>query len=243
MHKIKYIVIIALILSISINVTAYSSIDFSKVVDALQKLPYLYDLIQEFFIVNGRFSFITFKLVRMLIDFIIGIITISVAKNLVSQGAVSIYRDTKRIFIFGLISFILVFILLVLFFTSLVGFPIGALIFILMYIILLICKPSLQICIGYFIEARFKLNWHIYLDYLLGVIIIEAICFIPYIGQIFLLVIVPMISIGIFINIFLNKYIYKKYYPIPFKQGISERKYDRENIKEVVKRGLKNERR
>lgn len=234
----KYtIAIILLAVIVSANVKVYAN--NSKVVDALQKLPYLYNSAYNFFIIDGVFSVVTFKFSKILIDFILGIIILSIGKNLVCQGAVAISNNPKKTLFYGLTAFMLLAIILILFLSSLVGFPFGILIIILEYIITLIGKVSLNIYIGNIIENKFKQKWYVYLDYLVGAVIIETICLIPYIGNLFIVFIIPIISVGIVIISLLNKFIYKIYYKVPFNLQISEKKYIREDIKKIILDGIK----
>lgn len=236
----KYIsILVVIILSIlTFNVTAYAGVDFSKVVNALQKLPYLYEFVQEFFIVNNSFSIVLFKLVKMFGEFILCIIILSAIKNFVCQEAVIVNKEIKRVLFSGSIAYILILSLLIMFFASFIGFPIAVIILFVVYMVVLIGKTALITFVGYFIETKLKKNWHIYLDYLLGAIVIELIGFIPYMGQFFLFCIVPIISIGIFIISILNKFIYKKYYTVPFCQEISEKKYSRADIRKIIVREI-----
>lgn len=238
----KYaIAITVLAFVVSLNVAVYAKVNNSEVVNALQKLPYLYDFICNFFIINGAFSVITFKLSKMLLESIIGIIILSIFKNFVSQGAVIISKDTKKTLAYGATTFVMIAILLILFLSSLVGFPIGILIVILEYTVVLIGKVSLNIYIGNIAENKLKQKWHVYLDYLVGVIIIEIFCLIPYIGNLFALCIIPVVAIGIVIISLLNRFVYKVYYTLPFNLQISEKIYAKQDIKEIILNGIERE--
>lgn len=235
------IAIVVLAVIVSASVTVYAKVNNNEVVNALQKLPYLYDFIKDFFIVDGTFSVVTFKLVKILLEFIIGIIILSVGKNFVCQGAVAIYKDTKKIVTQGLIAFLLVSIILVLFLSSLIGFPFGILVLILEYVVVLIGKVCLNIYIGNLAENKLKQKWHIYLNYLIGTVIVESFCFIPYLDVLSSICITPIITIGIIIVTISNRFIYKIYYAVPFNQQILEKKYDRESIKKIVLNGIEKE--
>ncbi len=236
----KYIFFsITILFIIFITATAYAGFDLNKVVNASRQLPYLYKFIQEFFIINNTFSPLTFQLVRIFLEVIISIITICGARNFISQGGTILYKDIKKIIPFGLLAYILILMLLIIFFISFVGFPIGIIILILAYIISFLGRISLQIYIGFYLELYFKQNWHIYLNYLIGVIILEVICTTPYIGKIISLIIVPIITIGIIIQTILNRYIYKIYYTTPFKQHIQQKKYIKEDIRKIILHNIK----
>lgn len=236
----KYIrfFIISVITIISINITVYANFDFSKVVNAMQKLPYLYDFIQEFFILNNSFSFVVFRFVRIIFEFILGIIVVSVAKYFVHQGASVVCNDIKKAFLSGVLAYTLIVVILILFFVSFVGFPIAILILTCTYITVIIFKVGLETYIGYKIEQKLKCNWQIYLNYLVGTIVIETFGFIPYVGQFILFCLVPIMSFGILIVLFLNKYIYKNYYKVSYRDKPAEKKYDRDKINDIIKKGI-----
>lgn len=245
MRKYTHIVIMVLISVGAIATAFYASVkytgielDFSKVVNALQKLPYLYEFIQEFFIVDNKFSLVLFHLVRILIELILGVIIISLLKSFICQGVAIIHKETKKVVFSGAAAYIMILTLLILFFSSIIGFPIAVIILIFTYILGLIGKVSLAVFAGNFVGNTFKRNLHIYLCYLIGGLLIEIISFTPYIGQLVLLCTVPAISIGIFIVMFLNKFIYKIYYPIVLEHGIIEKKYIKEDIRKIIMKNI-----
>lgn len=250
MHKYTHIIIIVLILVGVTTFTVYAGIDFSsytgikvdfsKVVNALQKLPYLYEFIQEFFIVDNKFSLVLFHLLRIIIELILGIIIISLSKNFICQGVAIVYKEIKKVTFSGAATYIMILTLLILFFTSLIGFPIAVIILISAYLLALIGKVSLAVFTGHFVGNILKRNLHIYLCYLIGGLLVEIISFTPYIGQLVLLCTIPALSIGIFIVMFLNKFIYKIYYPIVLEHGIIEKKYVKEDIRKIIMKNIDN---
>jgi len=219
------------------STTVYAATNSLKVVDVLQKLPYLHDFIEQFVFAESGFSKEFFNLVRVLTEFIFGIMIISLGEGFAAQGVAVIYKDIARIVLYGAVTYIIIVMIAVVFFVSFIGIPISMLILVLGYIIVCIGKVPIVIFTGYTIELTLKKQWHIYIDYIIGGIILEAVGFIPYFGIIFVLAVLPAMSIGIFWVQMINRF-FKIYYNIPLKNNFEQKKYEREKIRNIITKDI-----
>lgn len=232
----KKFIVVAITVTL-FTTTAYAATNSSEVVDVLQKLPYLRDLIEQFSFLDGSFSEELFNIVRVFIEFIFGIVIISAGKNFAVQGVAVVYYDIKKMILYGLTFYIIAIMLAIIFLTSFVGIPISIIIVFLMYIIVCMGKVSFVVFMGYIIEKSLNQQWHIYIDYIVGGVILEAVGLIPYIGKVFILFIFPAISVGIFLVGRVNK-LMGVYYNVPLRSSFDEKKYDRETIRNIITKDI-----
>ena len=219
------------------STTVYAATNSSKVVDVLQKLPYLREFLKQFAFFEDGFSKEFFNLVRVLIEFIFGIMIISLGESFAAQGVAVIYKDIGKIVLYGVVTYIIVVMIAVVFFVSFIGIPISMLILILGYVIVCIGKVPIVIFTGYTIETTLKKQWHIYIDYIIGGIILEVVGFIPYFGVVFVLAVLPAMSLGIFWVQMINRF-FKIYYNISLKNNFGQKKYEREKIRNIITKDI-----
>lgn len=240
--NIYWIVMISFIAVTIIDVRVYAMGNHDEMLNALSQIPYLSEVIEEFFLYNNVFSMVLFVLVKSLLEFIFGITTVSVFKNFIVQGAMVLSIQTSKVLLTGVIAYIIIVTIAVLFFASFVGFPIGAMLLLVGYIMVIAGKAALQVRIGHFLEILLKRTWHIYLDYLVGMLLLEIVIIIPFIGSIMSYVVIPIISIGIFLIAVVNKLIYKIYYPVDFNQMLTHKNFlYQQDIRKIVMQGINEE--
>ena len=194
------------------------ALGISEFIFLFQKIPFLYVII-------------FFDIVYCLI----GTIFIIFFKEGIEQGVMSIVKSPFSVIKTGNISYFMIFSITFIFIISVIGIPIALLIFLIIVLLLFWGSLSLTVYLGYNICQYLKSKKNIYIYFLIGSVV-RASCKVLYaFGLAFALYIFPVFSLGVVCVTFYNKFILKMSYKVEL---YDKDKFDRNKIKDIIKKGL-----
>lgn len=168
-----------------------------------------------------------------IISYVLGIlfscIFLFFKKTFFIQGSVLFKKEKNNILKNGIIFYSSFIAVIFLFFISVVGYGISFIFSVLFYFFAFLGKISLSIEIS----QLFIKNKNVYLNIIAGYSFMEFLKYMPYIGMVITIVIIPIISLGIFSRTFYNIYIDKKYYEVDF-YGKGENSFDKNKIYDII---------
>lgn len=156
------------------------------------------------------------RLIHILLQLIVGFLIIFCSKDFVEQGNMILYNQHRQVIRDGGILWVMFAMITGLFALSLIGFPIAILFLLVIWLLTLIGEIIIGIYIGWQLEKRFSVQWSTYIHYLFGASILEIVKAIPIMGWVFIIIILPWISLGILGRSYINRKIYnKKFVDLP----------------------------
>lgn len=180
-------------------------------------------------------------MVQILLQILIGLILISLGKNFVEQGNMILYYQPYQVFREGGILFFMFSLLIGLFTLSLIGFPIALFFLLFLWLFSLLGQIIIGIFIGWSVEKKVALEWHIYIYYLLGTAILEVFKAIPALGCILRVIIIPWISLGILSRQYINKKIdHKVFKTIQHQERVGA---NHKELYTIITKGIGNKKR
>jgi len=201
----------------------------NELIQALKRISEFgfYSSLKQIFGANHITRFM-FNITASSLNFLFGIIFIKVYKMFFEQGSAAIKNDKINIIKNGILIYSITLGLVILFLTSVVGYGIAIILLLFALLIFCIGKISIYIYIGCHISDKNN----IYIDMLIGYVIIETITNIPYI-RVFTNIAVIIIAVGTIAQTITNLYFVKKFYEVPY-MNYNKKKFDRNKIHDII---------
>lgn len=176
-----------------------------------------------------------------LAQILFGSILVLGLQNRVNQGVMTILKNPGKVIKWGMILFICCFLCFLIFAYSIIGAPFGLFIFACCFICSSLGGIPLAIYVGYMVQERLQVPGYTFTYYILGSFIVMAAQSVYGIGSAFTLFILPVLSIGTFFVMVVNRHYFKLLYEVEFCETRKKEAFDRNKIREIIKKGLEDE--
>jgi hypothetical protein len=133
--------------------------------------------------------------------------------------------------LFGYFAFLA---LIIVFLVSVFGIPVAVFLFMIFWTVTLLGEIGLSLVAGLLLLDSLKLRTGVYACMLLGVVLIEAIRRVPYLGYMVTMVLLPIICTGVVFTLFYEGWGKKVFFELPFWNGPTTG----ESMRDIVMRGI-----
>ncbi|MCL2704433.1 MAG: hypothetical protein FWE91_12655 [Defluviitaleaceae bacterium] len=174
------------------------------------------------------------KLVSALINIMLCFGAYAAFGGFVAQGAVLVGAEPGAVIRNGILVYFAGAALVILLLLTIVLLPIALLIAAAGLALMIFGQSSMAMLIGLASAKRLNKRFPPVLYLLAGLIALNIIVHIPYIGTGVSYIFLPMLSVGITVTSAINGLIKKKFYYAPFKREDVRKEFDRKAMKEIV---------
>ncbi|MDR2939035.1 MAG: hypothetical protein LBV08_01805 [Clostridiales bacterium] len=169
------------------------------------------------------------------------LIFMALRKGFFMQGTMTVIYNKTDIYKNGIMAYIIFWVLIIVFVLSTLGAPIAFLIALVFYASFIAGQVSFSLFLGNAILSNTNKRFPIATKLILGVILLEAISFLPYVCYILKIFICPLLYSGIFFTAASNVYVEKVFYNIPFVSDNTLRYFNKQKIKDIILDGIENQ--
>lgn len=163
------------------------------------------------------------QLARAVLQVIISLLFLSLSGRTVLLQGIVLINQTKDVLYLGTVIYLMGIALILLFTLSLVGFPFALLLIIVGLLFASLGITALSVVIGEWILERMAISQDVYIKFWIGIGILELIKNIPVVGGMSRVLIIPLLSLGMFAQVILNKLLNV---PIAFIEETYENKFN-----------------
>lgn len=161
--------------------------------------------------------------------FICSLISLKVNKMFFKQGSIVIREDFKEVFKKGVLFYGSFIGLILLFFFTVIGFGVSLILLFISSFLIILGKISISLFIGNIITNK----KNVYINLLIGFVIIEIIGYFPYFGWFISNIFSPIFAIGVFSQTIDNIYINKKFYEISYEKD-TKKTFNKSKIYDII---------
>ena len=167
------------------------------------------------------------------IQIAIGFLILFLFRNTWEQGAMILLKKTSDVLKTGICLYVMLFAVILVFVYSIVGLPIGAVLFLFRHIAIIFGRIPIAIFLGYLLLQQFQIKGETYLYYMIGSFVMLLFENVYLIGSAFLLFVFPVVALGVDVLLIVYYFIYKCSFTIEWQQ--QKQKFDRNKIRNIIK--------
>ncbi len=142
-------------------------------------------------------------------------------------------KKTSDVLKTGICLYVMLFAVILVFVYSIVGLPIGAVLFLFRHIAIIFGRIPIAIFLGYLLLQQFQIKGETYLYYMIGSFVMLLFENVYLIGSAFLLFVFPVVALGVDVLLIVYYFIYKCSFTIEWQQ--QKQKFDRNKIRNIIK--------
>lgn len=156
---------------------------------------------------------------------------IGVKRSFFEQAGLALMREPVSVTAGGILWYGLGIALMLIFFISVVGFPVAVLVFFVIFVLIFIGQAALSVMFGEIFADKFNRVLGNYQAALVGALIIELFDYLPYVGWLFRFLIWPVLALGVLSAGISNGYVKNIFYPPLRVQNLPP---GREGIRDII---------
>lgn len=145
------------------------------------------------------------ELIKIVLQMMICLLFLSFFKKHVMLEGMLLINQTRAVLYRGLVIYLMVSALILIFTLSLVGFPIAIFLFFICWILSQLGKTALSVVIGEWVINKLSDKSDIYIEFWIGILLLQLVNTILLIKLSVNILFLPIISFGMFVQIIINK--------------------------------------
>lgn len=179
------------------------------------------------------------ELIKMSMETIISLLFLSLFRRTVISQEFLLIHQTKDVLYRGLILYLMGIAVILIFLLSLVGLPAAILILLMGWVFSALGESALSVIMGKWIIRPMDIKKDIYIEFGIGLTILQILKSIPIIGLAGNILIIPTLSLGMFAQLIIARMLNRSPMPINEYHENEINPYHQEKLYEVITHNLK----